>query len=1178
MATENQDLTLVVTLNDNASAQMTRIRQDVVATTRQLQALKMPEVIKQLEQFTKDSERFGTQIRGMAEGIQEMLSSIPILGRALQGLTPEIERAVAKIPLGGRVAIFGVATGAAAAAGIGAMERNLAEFSRNALDIKRFADTAGYLAGEFDSFQKQLIATMDPQEAQDFLMGIGQAVQEFGDYKRRRDILQQSVEPGIAGLSNEQMERLVQNFRAGNKAGGINEVIEDIKRNRDEALASGMGATAANAQMNKQLRQLHIRPSALGAGPLRAPTKEELERYEQRVRLAKEQNMQWNQISQRTDDMAMKLAIAFIPFIKKFNEWLKKNGDSFASLASTEIIKDLRTLAQFGMDILKGLKAINRATTLPGWLRDALRRRTEREGPLPPGGPATGGAVPFMGGDTGGMAPGQDSGLSRATFKDIPDIGKMLPGSKGGPPPKLRKMTQAQKDAAWAKMPRSTNIEDLRNLTGGGGDNYAARVANTNELKKFTSQLEDLLSGGAGAPGAAGGGQGLLSPGGGVGGGGLGAALGYGNGARPYGSSVGAGSGRGAGQSSPGTGGGGTGRSTGGGGGNPADLPTGGGGFQSDRTWKAREAIEKELLNRGYTPEAARHAAAALVGNAISESGLNPRAVHDRGTGYGIYGARLERRDAMLKWLKENNYPPDSLEGQARYMAIEADSMPKLSKTLRRATRQNVGDVSDAITDQFERPAIRNYGRRRRDTGTALNAQPPKEQQQAQPGTPQTTPTQPAQPQAGAGGDGKTKGKMVFIHGLKDRYASQGGSVEQTEADARRIAAAKGLELVIVDNEAQARDYIKNHPGEVKEGVGFSAGANAIYRMRNDYPDIKMTPISGGAHGTLDNVDPKKRHMQQVGALADQLEQQNAQRQAQAGQPAAPAPAAAQPQPQAAQPQAIVSPPSAAQPQAGSGTPGIIYENQNAGRFRELNRETARALNAVSQKTGVHFEVFSGGIEPSDPGSPELKRSGRHVHGGAADVKMFVIENGKKRYLSPDNPADMKKAQQVWAESKRQGLGGIGASRQYMQHFTKDGTQILTSHIGGGSTTIWGGSGKTAGVPPYPELKQAFFDPNSYPATNEEKPPELPTGRNAPWSEDSPALVPLGTTKKAVRTIIDKSQANEIQARVDAKAKLHVTVDAPAKTKVEATGDGMFKNNVTVDRNVALEPNVASGV
>jgi hypothetical protein len=82
-------------------------------------------------------------------------------------------------------------------------------------------------------------------------------------------------------------------------------------------------------------------------------------------------------------------------------------------------------------------------------------------------------------------------------------------------------------------------------------------------------------------------------------------------------------------------------------------------------------AAEDQLRKEGV-PEANVHAAASvLAGNAVQESKLNPRAVHDQGTGYGIYGARLARRDRMLAWLSQHGYAKDSLEGQARYMAHE---------------------------------------------------------------------------------------------------------------------------------------------------------------------------------------------------------------------------------------------------------------------------------------------------------------------------------------------------------------------------------------------------------------------------------------------------------------------------------------------------------------------------
>ena len=71
-----------------------------------------------------------------------------------------------------------------------------------------------------------------------------------------------------------------------------------------------------------------------------------------------------------------------------------------------------------------------------------------------------------------------------------------------------------------------------------------------------------------------------------------------------------------------------------------------------------------QLRKEGVPEKNLKNAAAVMVGEAIAESGLRPSTVHDHGTGYGIYGARLGRRDKMLSWLQENGFAKDSLEGQ----------------------------------------------------------------------------------------------------------------------------------------------------------------------------------------------------------------------------------------------------------------------------------------------------------------------------------------------------------------------------------------------------------------------------------------------------------------------------------------------------------------------------------
>jgi hypothetical protein len=138
-------------------------------------------------------------------------------------------------------------------------------------------------------------------------------------------------------------------------------------------------------------------------------------------------------------------------------------------------------------------------------------------------------------------------------------------------------------------------------------------------------------------------------------------------------------------------------------------------------------AAEDQLRREGV-PEANVHAAASvLAGNAILESTLNPKAIHDQGTGYGIYGARLGRRDKMLAWLSQHGYAKDSLEGQARYMAHEGMSgaYPKTRRALTGASEGNLRTATSTIMTEFEAPKPgpgANEGKRRGAASTAFHA------------------------------------------------------------------------------------------------------------------------------------------------------------------------------------------------------------------------------------------------------------------------------------------------------------------------------------------------------------------------------------------------------------------------------------------------------------------------
>src|SRR5262249_34908896 len=130
-------------------------------------------------------------------------------------------------------------------------------------------------------------------------------------------------------------------------------------------------------------------------------------------------------------------------------------------------------------------------------------------------------------------------------------------------------------------------------------------------------------------------------------------------------------------------------------------------------------------------------------------------------------------RTAMLEWLRANGYPPDSLEGQAKYMAHEAMTGKGYGPTrnvLMTATEdpQSLYRGTDIITKNFEAPRIANTGRRYQDTQTALRARKPEEER---------TTTTPQGPTQGPTTQGPTESKDALLqYHLSQGYPTSGSS------------------------------------------------------------------------------------------------------------------------------------------------------------------------------------------------------------------------------------------------------------------------------------------------------------------------------------------------------------------------------------------------------------------
>jgi len=138
-----------------------------------------------------------------------------------------------------------------------------------------------------------------------------------------------------------------------------------------------------------------------------------------------------------------------------------------------------------------------------------------------------------------------------------------------------------------------------------------------------------------------------------------------------------------------------------------ADLST-----HTGRIAIAKKASQDQLRKEGVPEKHVEEASNLLIGQALSESGsLNPLESHDGGTGLGIYGAGHGRKTAMLNWLKDNGYPVNSLEGQAKYMAHEAmtGGYPRTKNILLNADPANRATNTPVITGEFEAPAVTNY-------------------------------------------------------------------------------------------------------------------------------------------------------------------------------------------------------------------------------------------------------------------------------------------------------------------------------------------------------------------------------------------------------------------------------------------------------------------------------------
>lgn len=104
------------------------------------------------------------------------------------------------------------------------------------------------------------------------------------------------------------------------------------------------------------------------------------------------------------------------------------------------------------------------------------------------------------------------------------------------------------------------------------------------------------------------------------------------------------------------------------------------------------------------------HIAAGIVGAFQQESGmdLDPEAVHDNGTGFGIAGWRdpqpgVGRKTELMNWAKQSGQDPSDIDTQLDYFLWEITDGPEKAVGDKLFSAQNVDEAADAMV-HYERP------------------------------------------------------------------------------------------------------------------------------------------------------------------------------------------------------------------------------------------------------------------------------------------------------------------------------------------------------------------------------------------------------------------------------------------------------------------------------------------
>jgi uncharacterized protein (TIGR02594 family) len=496
---EYEELKLVVSLTDNASAQLDKLKSS-------LKDLGGGGTGAGMERMKKDASELSALAKTLAE-------SLGGSGKAAATLTNIFSTATLTI----------TAMGAAIAGEIALMKKYADEMARLGAMVRQ----TGLNAAEIKSMSETMrMSGLSAEQATRNISGLANAMADFSrqNSELRRNLMARAGPGGSRGAMEALFGDLAQVIdNPGAFVNRLKDAQDNIIRNALAAGKSRMEAARAGREFGEAWGMPDLANMRRQFEPI---TDEQKKLWAERTKAAEDFNEQVSRIAISWERVNTTMQASILP---KMTSDLRAVADLFERIAGY-VEKAAGWLKSLGHFLPTSVKEGLEMAITPGPLAyEKMKQIQERHKNEPDWKPYT--PPPRPVGNT------------------VNTLGLLDPGQGGG----------SWYDELMARGRRSTNIEDRRNEARQTLDERNDQMKDlVAELKALNQNLTDIfgLGGGAGAPGGGGGGGarglGILAPGGGfsagagTGGGGGGAAPGYGGGAQPYGSDTGGKTGTGA--------------------------------------------------------------------------------------------------------------------------------------------------------------------------------------------------------------------------------------------------------------------------------------------------------------------------------------------------------------------------------------------------------------------------------------------------------------------------------------------------------------------------------------------------------------------------------------------------------------------------------------------------------